>query len=368
MSNAVMPNSALLLIVGGIFVLGLSLHIWSVRQAPGTRHGIQVPVLLCYVSSVTVLLFAVFPESTTGGKALGFRLGGAAAYAIVLWLIVTRLLRQANASDAADQALADRDAVIAALREELAAIGAHQRPTALVGADRVVYQVLGARAHAIGLFSGELRNVSGIDAWVNSENVDMEMSRHAERTVSGYVRWAGAHLDMGRVVVDQIRDELRTRTDGRRPVAPATAILTGAGELTQRHGVQVLVHVAAVEGSAASGYRQVPDVGLCVTNAMAAVDTLNADGGKVHTMLIPLLGTGMGHGDIRRTAHALVASAEAYFILHPTSRLETVYFLAGTDVQRDICVQVLEEHAGLRRKSPRRIPPRQAPPNVARRP
>jgi O-acetyl-ADP-ribose deacetylase (regulator of RNase III) len=188
----------------------------------------------------------------------------------------------------------------------------------------------------IGVVTGDIRRVRCADVWVNPENTEMVMARFNEFSVSSIVRYEGAlRDDMGHVIDDRIADDLARKVAGRTPVLPGTAILSGPGELT-RYRVKRIIHVAAVQGEPGAGFRQILEVGRCVTNAMAEADKADAQP-PLATILFPLLGTGQGGGDLTATITALVGSAIDYFTASPLSRISTVYFLAYTEAEMAAC-------------------------------
>src|SRR5262249_50445112 len=104
-------------------------------------------------------------------------------------------------------------------------------------------------AGRLGIVIGDIRHVSHVDIWVNSENTDMRMARHTDYSISAIIRYDGAKRDdEGRVVEDLIADELERKVAGRRPVAPATVLATGSGMLAESNGVRLVLHIAAVQG------------------------------------------------------------------------------------------------------------------------
>jgi transcriptional regulator with XRE-family HTH domain len=220
-----------------------------------------------------------------------------------------------------------------------ATIVAGQRPRPLDSSEIRRYRVLelpGAPARFIGTVTGDIRRVRCAQVWVNSENTEMLMARVNEHSISSIVRYEGAiRDDVGQVTDDIIYAELDRKLSGRRPVRPGAAILTGAGELA-RFGISHVVHVAAVQGEPGAGFRQIREVGRCVTNAMATVDSIVADPAP-DTILFPLLGTGQGGGELRPTIGALVGSAIDYFTMTPRTRIAAVYFLAYLDVELSEC-------------------------------
>ncbi|OLT11156.1 hypothetical protein BJF79_04490 [Actinomadura sp. CNU-125] len=195
----------------------------------------------------------------------------------------------------------------------------------------------GARGRrVVGVVTGDIRRVRDADVWVNSENTDMKMARVEEYTISSIVRYEGARRDAaGRVVEDLIADELARRVPDGGPVAPGTAITTGPGGLAASNNVRAVVHVAAVYGEPGAGYRQVREVGRCVTNALAAAERApdpdpGPGGNRDVTVLFPMLGTGQGGGSVERTAAVLVGAAADYLAAETGSRISAVWFLAHT--------------------------------------
>lgn len=182
----------------------------------------------------------------------------------------------------------------------------------------------------IGIVTGYLRRVRHVDIWVNSENTDMKMSRFEEYTISAIIRYDGARRDAaGHVIEDVIADELATAVAGRVPVAAGTAIMTGAGQLSVSHNVRAIAHVAAVYGEPGAGYRQVQDVGRCVTSVLAAVDRAPGTS-RGASVLFPMLGAGQGRGSVPRTAAVLAGAAADYLCEAPETKVGTVWFLAHT--------------------------------------
>jgi O-acetyl-ADP-ribose deacetylase (regulator of RNase III) len=178
---------------------------------------------------------------------------------------------------------------------------------------------------------GMIRRVRTADIWVNSENTDMRMARHTDFSVSGIIRYWGAVRDeAGRVVTDVIADELDAQIGGRRPVAPGTVVVTGAGALTASHNVHRVIHVAAVQGEPGAGYRQVSDVGWCVTNVLGQAERIASELPR-RTVLFPLLGTGVAGADIGATARAMVTAAVDHLVQHPDTTLRRVCFLGYND-------------------------------------
>jgi len=189
-------------------------------------------------------------------------------------------------------------------------------------------------APRIGVITGTILRVRCADIWVNSENTEMEMSRFSEFSVSGIIRYWGAERDRsGRVITDVIADELAAAVGEHRPVAPGSAFLTSAGALTASNKVHHIIHVAAVHGEPGCGFRQVRQVGRCVTSALTEADRLAGARQQARTILFPLLGAGVAGAELTPTVHALLDAAVSYLTVTTTTALSTVYFLAYTDLE-----------------------------------
>ncbi|WP_432991820.1 helix-turn-helix domain-containing protein [Dactylosporangium sp. CA-233914] len=203
------------------------------------------------------------------------------------------------------------------------------------------------RGGTVGVVAGDLRRVTGIDAWVNSENTEMRMSRFEEYSVSAVIRFEGAVRDAsGAVVDDLVADELERAVSGRRPVPAGTAITTGAGRLTATNGVRHVIHVAAVRGEPGQGYRPVADVGRCVTNALAEAERLAA-AGPVRSILFPLLGVGVAGGALGPTVDAMLGAIMHHLGAPRRPGVSAVHLLASTAEEFDACRRALVATPGL---------------------
>lgn len=200
----------------------------------------------------------------------------------------------------------------------------------------------GRPAVHVVIVPGDVRRVKSAAIWVNPENTDMRMARFEEHTVSAIVRYQGATRDeTGRVVRDEIDELLQAAVGDRRPVAPGTAIVTGAGDLGRTNNVHRIVHVATVQGEAGEGYRQVRDVHRCAANALAAADRCAAADERLDSILFPLLGTGVGGGEPERTARQMLGAVLDH-VDGGESRLRSVFFLAYTETELAACTRVFD--------------------------
>ncbi|KWV33775.1 MULTISPECIES: macro domain-containing protein [Micromonospora] len=341
-------NPSLLGVTGALMLIGILLQVWfSAPQRAGRQAAMQLPSVLLYAVAVSLLMFSIFPESYADGRALGFSIGGAAAFVLISITLSFQWLTRAGKRDALEAEVRQARQEVDRLRLRLTIVEAAQQPQRLHRTTRTVAPIRQDRRHRLGIVTGNIANVTGIDVWVNAENTRMEMARPTEPTISGTIRYRGGRRDAaGNLVDDLIYDELRTVALST-PVAPATVFTTSAGMLAGDNGVKRILHVASVDGSPGTGYRQVSDIGGCMRNVLAELDRLNAQGEQLRTVVMPLLGTGNGGGDLERTAQIMVEAALDYFRIHPTSRVRTVHLLAFTDLEERIIRLVLTDHRDI---------------------
>jgi O-acetyl-ADP-ribose deacetylase (regulator of RNase III) len=89
----------------------------------------------------------------------------------------------------------------------------------------------------------------------------------------------------------------------------------------------------------------VDDIGECVRNALRKADELRELGLK--SILIPLLGTGQGRGDLPKKAAELINAAVAHLSRHEGCMIDTVYFLCWTEEDLAVCGQLLSKERAL---------------------
>jgi hypothetical protein len=218
-----------------------------------------------------------------------------------------------------------------------------QRAATMMAEGPQVRYALPGTACRIGLIPGSIRRIRHVDVWVNSENTDMQMARHNEFSVSAVIRYWGAARDLtGQVVADLVADELSTAVAGRHPVAPGAAIVTGTGTLAASNNVRRIIHVASVLGEPGAGFRQVRDVGQCVTNALVQAERQAERDPAIRRIVFPLLGTGTATGaDVESTAHRMVTTAVDYLAARPGTLLREINFLGYTVAEASILRRVL---------------------------
>jgi O-acetyl-ADP-ribose deacetylase (regulator of RNase III) len=193
----------------------------------------------------------------------------------------------------------------------------------------VEYSVSSRPGVVIGFVTGDIARIRDVDVWVNSENVSMQMARFHDPSISGAIRWLGArkHPWSQAVEEDTIALQLAEALDGATQVDPGVVVPTSSGSLLETNGVKRIYHAAAVTGQPRRGYRPVPDVGICINNALELLDRE----GKLHdltSIAFPLLGSGAGGRPFPEVISAIVRTILAYLEKAPYTRAERIYMLA----------------------------------------
>jgi len=317
----------------GVFCLLVG--VISIFYATRFNHNKIVVSWLLLGSGTAFLTFALFPGSSADGTVLGFKIGGALAALMVVWMFGMRKAREAVKPDELNEQLRLRDAEIQRLKD------AARRPKKLAQCKKHMYTVNNRKK--IGLITGDIKDVKGVDVWVSSENTNMEMARFFDRSVSAAIRYYGSTRDAaGDVTEDLIADELKRKKGNKFFVQPTSVYVTGPGEL-KNSGVSQIFHVAAVHGTKPDGYAPVEDLEGCVRNALAEAEAFK-DGYK--SILFPLLATGTARGDLKPISRRLIQTAVSYLEDNPDRAIETVYFLTWSDIDLETCQEILNELGG----------------------
>lgn len=193
------------------------------------------------------------------------------------------------------------------------------------------------------VITGDIRDQHDIDVWVNSENTNMQMARYYERSLSAIIRYGGAQKDQGgQVVNDIIAALLRDyKGSGEVSVEPGTVWVTGSGELGRTNRVAKIFHAAAVRGVVGGGYEVVPRVEECVTNSLKRLDEERKVDSSLRTIVFPMMGTGVGGGDVTTIAPLLIRRALRHLVSHPESGIHIVYFSAWSSRDLNVCLGAL---------------------------
>lgn len=222
------------------------------------------------------------------------------------------------------------------------------KPTPVTVRQVFRYTIGGLNGKHICIITGDLRNIHGIDIWVNSENTNMQMARYYEPFVSSTIRYEGAEKNItGRVTDDTINNELQRLIAGEFSVPHAHVIPTTAGQLTVNNGVKWIFHVAAVAGSIGHGYRVIEPVEQCVTNALRLADSNQFAQEPLRSILFPLLGISTPLHSERETVQSLFTAALSYLLNFPSSRIQDVYFLAWSESELGLCQSILAGTPGV---------------------
>ncbi len=302
----------------------------------GVRHALN--------RGVTVLI-----QQKGLGESIPFNLGGmsvvqydpddpAAAMDEIRQTISSSLARRGHVDSLVFRTLDDLEVAV-------------NRPKPLHETETFRYRLAAAPDRTIGVMTGDIANVHGVDVWVSSENTEMMMARYHERAISATIRYMGAGKSSANAILeDTIADELLVALGKASSVPAGTVVVTGSGELANTNGVKWIFHAASVVGQIGSGYSSIANPSACVVNALKMTDTAafkerHAEKyGElpVRSMIFPLIGTGQAGGDPEDAFAGLVQVAMEYLKRTPDTTIECVYFLAFTDADRDVCKRVLE--------------------------
>lgn len=200
------------------------------------------------------------------------------------------------------------------------------------------YRLVARPDKRICIATGDIRDRSSIDVWVNSENTNMQMARFYDRALSAIIRYEGARKDEnGEILEDVIAAELRQATQGRDFVTPGSVYVTSSGELARTRGVKKIFHAAAVTGVPGGGYVTISEVERIVTTVLRRMDHEQYRDANLRSVAFPMLGTGVGGGSVMEVAPKLLHEAISYLARNPETRVETVYFLAWNYLDLDAC-------------------------------
>jgi len=214
---------------------------------------------------------------------------------------------------------------------------------------QVLFSVKTAPGKSVGLVTGDLRNVTGVDIWVNSENTNMQMARFYDGSISGMIRFlGGSKNEVNEVIKDIVAEELMAALEknNTKVVTPHTVIPTSSGELRDSNGVQRIFHVAAVQGVVGTGYVPVPSFEECVRQALALADR-DPLSEKCSSILFPLIGTGTGKADVEQSFRKMLETAIAYLKGKKDGHMNRVNFLVWTEAERRTCLGVIGQSADL---------------------
>ena len=350
-------NPYILIMAVFSLVTGLILYICLVRSNASYFYSTNVISWLLMALFPVLLIFSFFPDSSFAGTIKGVSMGGAIGAFFFIWWYGTKIANQAVQVDERVEKirtelsgeLEAREVELQQLRDAPKDDQKQRVPSVLRETKTYSYSLKGEQDKRIALITGDIRKVKVADIWVNSENTNMQMCRFYERSVSAIIRYLGAKKDIaGYVVEDVIADGLAEVMGDNLVVQPATALVTGAGELQRTHNVKKIFHVASVHGEIGFGYRPINNIEYCVTNALEKADSKEFQSLGLKSILLPLMGTGRAKGNLKEIAEKLIHAAISYLETTENSTVECVYFLTWTDVELDTCKAILEESDKLK--------------------
>jgi ADP-ribose pyrophosphatase len=200
---------------------------------------------------------------------------------------------------------------------------------------------------------GDLENIKDVDAWINSENTDMEMDRFIGTSVSAFIRYAGAYKDrQGHVLEDTIADDLRKKMGSRRHSRIGTVHDTLPGELGGSNNVIRIFHVATVQGVATRGVMaQVNHIADVTCKALSAVEKRNrARFSKTcKSALLPMIGTGDQGLAPEIAFPEIVKGIVSYFDGHAGGTLKAVHVCAYRMHDAEVAIKFLDENPDFER-------------------
>jgi|GEM_PF-3007982 len=208
------------------------------------------------------------------------------------------------------------------------------------------YQLSRQHGRYVGIATGNIAEIKGVDVIVNSENDRLRMARPEEKSVSAAINAFSMKYDPFSnyeecPVEDALNDHRRQVKKAR--FAPATVVPTISGQLIH-NGIRHILHVVSVQSG---GHKQnfIPYssliLGRCVTNTLRKVDELNTslyaedDDLPLTRIVFPIMGTGDGGGNLEDITPRLVECAIDY-LEQSNTRIQEVYFVAYSQRQLEL--------------------------------
>jgi ADP-ribose pyrophosphatase len=214
----------------------------------------------------------------------------------------------------------------------------------------------GLTPRVIGIKTGGIDGIRGVDAWVNAENTDMMMARIFESSISARIRHLGAAKNLDNTVhADTIANALQRKLAGQTVVKAGKVIVTTSGELRHTHGVKCILHVACVDhqpGGVVSVSPRAAASGLA--NALVEADHRNwfwwrhmRRHSPLRSILVPLIGEGNGGAPLDVVVRELVPVAFNHLDQRHDGVLRAVYFIAFKARHREAIEEVLKSYVDL---------------------
>ena len=338
-------NLPFIFVALGCLVVGVVIYAISVQRNWKYVNSTNVVAWLFVALVPVFLVFGFFPQNSASGTLFGFSVSGAIAAFFLTWALGRDWSEKAIEKDVK---FADFDSLkikcdeLQKQNDQLLSENEARHSPVLSTKEKVAYRLVSGKNKKIGIITGDIQNIRNIDAWVNSENTNMQMARFHDCSISGVIRWMGGVKDEANNVVDDIiAKELKACMGDKVYVNPATVLVTGSGELLKTNDVKKIFHVASVQGQVADGYHPIARVESCISVVLNKAGSEEYQKLGIRTILFPLLGAGHAKGDLKDTANRLIDTAVMYLKENANTGIEEVYFLAWTIAERDTCKAVL---------------------------
>jgi hypothetical protein len=242
-----------------VLAAGVGLYFWQVRS--NTKHFQTTNVITWLLIALfpTLILYAFFPDSSSSGTVMGFKVTGAVGLFVLIWVYGTRITKQTSTIDDLTKKADDLQAIVNKSQPG-GRKGIPIQETKVFG-----YVFKNHKSKKIALITGDIQKIKQADIWVSSENTNMQMARFYDNSISAVIRYLGAKRDpLGNVTDDLIANELKQVMGNNNFVQPTTIILTSAGELEKSNNVKKIFHAAAVQGVVGKGYSPVENIEYCI--------------------------------------------------------------------------------------------------------
>lgn len=336
-----------------LLIVGVVLYLILIRRSNPKLFYSSVIISWVLISMFpVVLLFSVFQNSSLAGEFTGtsfgtITVGGAFGAFFVIWFVGTYNTLNAIKADNNEETIKTLNEKIADLEKQFKELNAKPKDTRVISeSSRIEYKIKNHDHKILGVITGDIQQVRGIDLWVNSENTNLQMARFYDPSISGLIRYLGAEKDTeGNVTRDIIADALQKTIDDKFPsVKTGKALFTTSGKLQQTHGVQGIIHVTTVFGEIGQGYTPIKNMGVCVQQALIEADRFASVNKKKNVSIVfPLLGTGTAKGDLGLVILGLFHAVLTYFETNRVSKIDKVYFTTWKEYEKEACLKILDE-------------------------
>lgn len=203
--------------------------------------------------------------------------------------------------------------------------------------------------------TGDIRHVRSIDVVVSSENVDLQLARYYDPSMSGTLRYLDAVRGMGGAVVRDAMDEqlkeLIKRHDIAVPVMAGTVLAMPTSGLNA-HGIRFVFLAATVRGDGIGmGYSAVAEgeIENCIRSCFERFDGLAREE-PLESMLFPVFGAGTAKQDPEQAVGLLLpVVVEA---LRQSASCRRVYVLAWVESHRSALRKVAAQLRLIRKEEP----------------